>query len=318
MAASSLPGGYVLRAATDADVSAVAALHRAVDLERYGASDATEADVVEEWSLPHLDFGNDVWIVEADGGMVVAYGMFCLENPPHEGIADQVVHPAHRGRDLSEVLLDLGEARAAAAAARAPSGRPLSLGVYTDAGDAGRLRLFAHHGFSPAREFLRMELVLEEPPRTTAWPAGIRVSSLRPGLDEPALHAAMDEAFADHFRPTPTSLHDWMRLRFGRPDLDPELWWIAWDGDEVAGALLAIAMPTGAYVDELGVRRPWRGRGLGRALLLHAFAELYARGVRRLFLGVDSINPSGALRLYESVGMRPVRRHAFWEKDIKP
>ena len=65
------------------------------------------------------------------------------------------------------------------------------------------------------------------------------------------------------------------------------------------------------------MRRPWRGRGLGRALLREAFAELRRRGLPRAYLGVDSENPTGAMGLYESVGMRPKRRrHLVFEKDL--
>ena len=311
-----LPPGYALRAATDADVAAVTELHRAVDIARYGQSDTVEAEIAEEWSLPRLDRRNDVWAIDGPGGDVVGYGMFWAENPPGEAIADQVVHPAHRGQGLSETLLELGEQRAAGLAARNSDGRPVSLGVFTDAGDSGRLELFARHGFAPAREFLRMEVTFEGPPAPPAWPAGIEVRGFRRDLDDGAVHAAMDEAFRDHYRPTRLDLDEWRVLRYGRPDLDLGLWWVAWDGGEVAGAVLAFAMPHGAYIDELGVRRPWRGRGLGRALLLHAFAGLYERGVRRMYLGVDSINPTGAMRVYESVGMRPTRRHVVMDKDV--
>jgi ribosomal protein S18 acetylase RimI-like enzyme len=295
------------------------AVRQAVDTSLYGGSDTTQADLLELWSYPRLDRQADVWIVEGPDGDVVAYGFFWAEGPPHEAIADQWVRPEHRGRGLSEVLLELGEARAAAMAAANGDGVPVSLAVFTDGGDGGRLELFARHGFAPAREFLRMEVVLETPPFVPVWPPGIEVRGFRRGRDDSAVHAAMEETFRDHYRPTRLDLDEWRALQFGRPDLDLGLWWVAWDGDQVAGSVLAIAS-TGdaASIDELGVRRPWRGRGLGRALLLHAFAGLYERGLRRMYLGVDSVNPTGAMRVYESAGMRPTRRHVVLEKDILP
>jgi len=130
------------------------------------------------------------------------------------------------------------------------------------------------------------------------------------------VYEAIDEAFRDHYRPTKLDFEEWKTLRYEREDLDVGLWWVAWDGDQVAGSVLAFAMPRGAYIDELGVRRPWRGRGLGRALLLHSFGALYERGLRRMYLGVDSTNPTGAMRVYESAGMRPSRRHVVMDKDV--
>jgi mycothiol synthase len=70
----------------------------------------------------------------------------------------------------------------------------------------------------------------------------------------------------------------------------------------------------GGMVAAIGVRRPWRGRGLGRALLLHTFGEFRRRGVNRITLGVDSENPTGATKLYESVGMRVELEDAVFEK----
>jgi ribosomal protein S18 acetylase RimI-like enzyme len=69
-------------------------------------------------------------------------------------------------------------------------------------------------------------------------------------------------------------------------------------------------------VGALGVRRPWRGRGLGRALLLRTFAEFRRRGVTRVTLGVDAENPTGATRLYESVGMDVELEAVVYEKTL--
>jgi ribosomal protein S18 acetylase RimI-like enzyme len=67
------------------------------------------------------------------------------------------------------------------------------------------------------------------------------------------------------------------------------------------------------------VRRPWRKRGLGLALLNHSFGEFYRRGYRRVGLGVDAQNLTGALRLYEKAGMRadPARRFSVYEKELR-
>jgi ribosomal protein S18 acetylase RimI-like enzyme len=67
-------------------------------------------------------------------------------------------------------------------------------------------------------------------------------------------------------------------------------------------------------VAALGVRRPWRGRGLGRALLLHTFGEFHRRGVTRISLGVDSENPTGATKLYESAGMQVELEQVVFER----
>ena len=66
------------------------------------------------------------------------------------------------------------------------------------------------------------------------------------------------------------------------------------------------------------MRRPWRKRGLGEALLLHAFNEFYKRGMLTIGLGVDASNPTGATRLYQKVGMTVAVEDVLYEKELRP
>jgi mycothiol synthase len=310
---TALPAAYRLRRPAADDAAAVAELKRAVEVARHGDSDVTPAQIVEEWALPRLVPDEDLWLVETRSGVIVGYAMIWMEDPPTVFVSDQTVHPAHRGLGLSEILLELCEARAV----RAAGGAPANLGVWTHEDDLERRALYGRHGFGYARTFLRLEVDLAEPAAAAVWPPGIAVRRFRRHRDEAAVHAASDEAFQDHWRPDTMDLDEWLAFRFATPDLDLDLWWVAWDGEEVAGSLLAFQTPLGGYIDSLSVRRPWRGRGLGRALLLEAFTELRRRGLPRAYLGVDSENPTGAVGLYESVGMRAKRgAHLVFEKDL--
>ncbi|MBA3736666.1 MAG: GNAT family N-acetyltransferase [Actinobacteria bacterium] len=73
---------------------------------------------------------------------------------------------------------------------------------------------------------------------------------------------------------------------------------------------------SGGWVSLLGVRPHWRGRGLGESLLLHSLGVFKERGRRRAALNVDVDNTTGALRLYEKVGMEPVPAFTIWSKNI--
>jgi ribosomal protein S18 acetylase RimI-like enzyme len=75
-------------------------------------------------------------------------------------------------------------------------------------------------------------------------------------------------------------------------------------------------MPGVGWVGILGVRRQWRRRGLGRALLLKALQEFRSRGFREVGLGVDAASLTGATRLYESVGMRVTAQFDIYEKQL--
>jgi mycothiol synthase len=312
-----LPAGYDLRRPAADDAAAVAGLKRAVEVARHGDSDVTPAQIDEEWALPRLLPGQDCWLIETRDGEIVGYALVWMEDPPSVFVAEQTVHPDHRGRGLSALLLELSEARAAHAAGRAPGGAPANLGVWTHEDDASRRALYGRHGFRCARTFLHLEIDLAEAPEAPVLPAAVSVRNFRRQRDEAAVHAATEEAFRDHWRPESMDLDEWLAFRFAAPDLDLGLWWVAWDGEEVAASLLAFETPLGGYIDSLSVRRPWRGRGLGRGLLRGAFTELRRRGHPRAYLGVDSENPTGALSLYESVGMLPTRgAHLVFEKDL--
>lgn len=299
------------------DAGAVAELKRAVEIARHGDSDVTVDLVREEWALPRLDLAEDAWLIEDDLGLS-AYGFCWVEAPPREIVAEQIVDPARRGRGLSELLLELGEARATQLARAASPAGDCVLGVWSHESDVPRIELFERHGFARVRTFLRLDRDLGPAVEEPVWPAGIAVRHFRTDRDETPVHAAGEEAFRDHFRPAEMDLDEWRAFRFSRDDLDCGLWFVAWDGGDVAGAVLSFETPVGGYVDELFVRRPWRGRGLGRALLLQSCAELRRRGHGLAYLGVDAENPTGAMHLYGSAGFRSLRGSTFFhEKTLR-
>jgi ribosomal protein S18 acetylase RimI-like enzyme len=130
-----------------------------------------------------------------------------------------------------------------------------------------------------------------------------------------AVFEAHEEAFSDHWGHTRGTYEEWLH-RFSERDLS--LWFIAWDGDQVAGySLCRFRMGIG-WVGTLGVRRPWRKRGLGEALLLHSFAEFHRRGMQTIGLGVDAANPTGATRLYQKAGMKVAAEYVIYEKELRP
>lgn len=313
-----IPDGFRVRRPATADAAAVAELKRSVELARHGDSDETVDLVREEWALPRLRLDEDAWLVEDGRGLLVGYGLCWVEAPPGEIVADQTVAPALRGRGLSESLLDLCEARAAELFRAAAPERDGSLGVWAHESDGRRIDLYERRGYERVRAFLRLDRDLGPAVEKPAWPDGITASRFRKDRDEGPVHAAGEEAFRDHFRPIEMDLEEWLAFRFSRSDLDLGLWSVAWAGEEVAGAVLSFETPVGGYVDELFVRRPWRGRGLGRALLLQACAELRRRGQPLAYLAVDSENPTGAMHLYGSAGFRSLRGATFvFEKKLR-
>jgi GNAT superfamily N-acetyltransferase len=312
-----LPRGYRLRVPSLEDAGSIAALKRAVEIERHGASDVTVDDVLGEWALPRLSMGDDLWLVEDQEGAVAGYGLCWVEVPPGEIVADQIVAPRHRGLGLSELLLQLGEARAAELLRAAATDGAGHLGVWSHERDGRRLDLLASRGFTQVRTFLRLERDLDESLELPAWPPGVTFAPFRPGVDDAAVHAAHVEAFPDDLEPEETEFEGWLRIRSAHQDSDLNLWFIAWNGDELVGGIEATETPGGGYMGDLFVRRPWRGDGIGRALLLQECAELRRRGAARAYFAVDTANPTGALRLFESVGFASARGATlFFEKRL--
>ncbi|MGZ3666136.1 MAG: GNAT family N-acetyltransferase, partial [Ktedonobacterales bacterium] len=126
-----------------------------------------------------------------------------------------------------------------------------------------------------------------------------------------------EEAFEDHWGHVPQPYDEWLQL-LDRPDFDPSLWFMAMDGDQIAGAAQCRVRLDNGWIGRLSVRRPYRQRGVGTALLLHAFREFQRRGYHTVALGVDSQNLTGATRLYEQVGMRVTRQFDSYRKVLRP
>jgi ribosomal protein S18 acetylase RimI-like enzyme len=229
-----------------------------------------------------------------------------------------VVHPAHQWRGLEASLLEWIERYAADIAAGATAGARVSLGVWCDRRDR-RAELYRAAGFAQVRSFLRLRLALDDLPADDldyAPPPGLEVRRFTRGRDERALWATGEDAFAEHFRFSDQPFEEWLPSTL-TDEADTDLWFTAWDDDQMIGYVIGYVEPYGGYVDQLGVRRPWRHRGVGSLLLLTAFAALRERGCASAVLGVDADNASGAVGLYERAGMRVSLVHDFYEKILR-
>lgn len=301
---SSLPEGFTVRPVTPADAPAVNALVVAADEAVQDWSDSTETDLTEWWREVELE--HDSWVVE-DGSSPVAYGVLY----PHGETADLdcYVHPDRKGRGLGSWLLARCEERARERVL--PKAHAWALAPDEDA-----RRLFELRGFGEVRRYYHMLIDMDGSPAEAEWPEGFRVDTFSLA-DAEAFHAALAEAFAEEWNWVPMPFERWLELRVNAPDADLSLWFIVREGDEIAAVLRGDAHRfNSGWVGAIGVRKPWRKRGLGLALLLHAFGEFYRRGERRVTLGVDAQNPTGATRLYERAGMHVAYEAIAFEKEL--
>jgi mycothiol synthase len=286
------PDGFTVRRATLADAPAVDELITAADVAVQGFTESSVPELLGWWRMMDLD--SNSWVLH-DGDVLVAYGAGFAHGDTFE--ADGFVHPDHRGRGLGSWLLTQAEGRARAL------GKP-KLYTFSLATDERAHRLFEQLGMRELRHYYRMAIDLDHEPAPAQWPDGLRVETFDE-KDARAFHVATGEAFADEWNFVHMPFEEWREMRLVKdPDYDPSLWFVVRDGDEIAATMRNEPDRSGSgFVGALGVRKPWRKRGLALALLQHAFGEFYRRGKRRVALGVDAENPTGATRLYERAGM---------------
>jgi mycothiol synthase len=278
----------------------------------------TSEELRHEWQSPGFDLERDAFLVETGDGRIVGYEEFFNEHEHVKLRTDGYVHPEFKGRGIGTTLLRIIENRARAEIALAEPGVRVSLHSMIDNNDPSGHELHRNEGYQTLRYHWRMEIVLDAPPAEPKFPDGIELRPFIRGEHDVAVWQAQNEAWRDHWGSHDVSLDEWKRSRFDDPEFNPSLWAIAWDGDEVAGfSLNRFRMGIG-WIRTLGVRRPWRKRGLGEALLLHSFGEFYRRGTRTIGLGVDAQNPTGATRLYQKVGMYIASEFVTYEKELRP
>jgi mycothiol synthase len=220
------------------------------------------------------------------------------------------VHPEFTGRGVASALIRIVEDRA-----RELDGSTVKLGSYAE-NEAGRA-LLERAGYREVRHYYEMRIELDGAPPEPEWPPGLTVAAFDV-TDARQLHAAINDAFADEWNFHQRTFEDWRAHRMESPHFDPMLWFIVKDGDEIAGFILSAAKQYGGpWVALVGVRKPWRRRGLGLALLRQAFGEFHRRGERRVALGVDAANPTGATRLYERAGMHVYAEDVIYERELQ-
>jgi mycothiol synthase len=183
--------------------------------------------------------------------------------------------------------------------------------------------LLRSEGFVPARYFFDMGRPTLDGVPDVPLPEGLEIRSVT-RADVPAIFAADVEAFRDHWGGYDDSSESLQRF-LDSPHVDPNLWVIAFDGNEIAGGVInaiypeenaALGMQRG-WLDSVFTRRPWRRRGLARALIARSLVALRERGMTSAVLGVDAENPTGALGLYESAGFAVEHRSTAWRKPFE-
>lgn len=248
------------------------------------------------------------WRDQTDGSR--GYDLICL------------LEPAARGQGIGAAMLAWCETRAREIAANHPVDQTRWLSSEIWDADERAARLLRRNGYEPARrsyDMIRRDL--DDIPAADL-PEGFEIRPVdRTWLRD--IFVADAKAFRDHWGSIEEDEADFRRFEQDHRT-DPSLFVVAFAGDEIAGAVLNVIddvenqefdRPRGT-LDSVFVRRPYRRRGLARALIARSLELLRDRGMTSAALGVDAENPNQALHLYESCGFAPVRSMTTWRKPL--
>ncbi len=310
-----LPHGFAVRAPAWSDLQAVTDVMRACEVAETGAAEQTADDLRGDWERARFDLVKDAWVAVAPEGRIAAYAEVWPRADGAHLDAFGHVHPDYCGRGIGSHLLRLMEAWAREHARAAAVARVTLLNIVNHRNEAA-CGLLESAGYTPVRYYWRLVIDLNPPVPEPRWPEGVTVRTFERGHDDRVVHSAVQEAFADNDGFVPMAFDEWAGFMMQRETFDPAQWFLAVDGDEVAGVALCPDYPEQGWVRQLAVRKPWRRRGVALALLRHAFTEFRRRGKRRAGLVTDSYNRSGSLKLYEKGGMRVDRQHDGYRLEI--
>lgn len=261
-----------------------------------------------------IAYGRVEWDLDAKGQWIGFH--FAISDPDwrRRGIGTAILrYQEERLRDISKDLLAEG---------LITQETPKSYDTYASNTEVDKEDLLGNAGYKPVRFSYTMVRSLSDPVKITPMPTGLEIRTVR--RDQFRLVWEADqEAFKDHWGYVPGTDQDYQRW-LKDPLHDPGLWKVAWEGDQVAGMVLNILNKEEneeynrlrGWTENIAVRKPWRRRGLARALLTRSLKMFQDMGMDHAALGVDTQNLSGALNLYESVGFVIEKKHTVYRKEF--
>ena len=322
-----LPAGFTARGATPDDLESAMNLFNRWSRSVIGRDEIIELEAIRnDLDLPGFSMENDIRLVFAPNGEMAGYlEAWTLAKPPVHPWIWARVDPDYEDKGIGTWLLHWAEQRVLQALERLPADLRFAprLGTYREA--LKGKRLFEDLGYQHIRSSYTMLIEMDAPVPAPVFPEGITLRTYNPATDAAATYQAQRDSFRDHFgyldEPFEDGLEKFKHV-WEQENFDPTLLFLAMDGDDIVG--ISLCPPNSiddremGWVSTLGVVRSWRKRGLGLALLRDSFNEFYRRGKRKVGLGVDAQNLTGALRLYESAGMHVHQAIDLYEKELRP
>lgn len=316
-----------LRPFTFEDAQACVDLFNACSQKLFGWNDTTLDELMSDWTAPGVNVTETIRVLENAQGEIIGYIDVWDNTKPHViKYIWGVLHPEAWDKTLYQQMLSWAEKTARSRVNLAPDGARVIMKQGTSVKDISRKAAMEDFGFDLVRHFYRMQINLDEHPLQPSVPDGINITPIEMETELQDAILAMDDAFKDHWGhveiPADELLSQWEHHIENDKDFDPTLWFLAKDGNQIAGVCRCSNKlaedPDMGWINQLCVGKPWRRRGLGRALLLTAFDEFYKRGKQRVGLGVDASSLTNATQLYEKAGMHVSQQYDSYEYELRP
>ena len=317
---TALSDGWTMRRPTLDDVPEILKLVHASDVAAVGEPDYTAEDVREMLTAPNTDMAADCWVAMDRDGAIVGWAYPHNESGRDRDFIEVYAWPG-RGvpviRPLLALLLDRVRVRAARF-----GHDPYRVRAGAIPNETAWIAALTDAGFAFLKTHARMTLSLAGAPTSPPPPApGVTVRPVvhTDDAEMRRFHATIEEAFADTDHPA-TDYPTFRAQIAAETSVDWDEWLVGEVDGEWAGVLRSAgAGPdgNGGWVRALAVLRPYRRKGVGAALLRHAFAIYAAKGRTEAGLGVDMANPTEAIRLYRSVGMRPLYEADIYQREVR-
>jgi len=274
--------------------------------------------------LPNFNPYKDVLIAEIND-VVIAVAMVYWETKARgDWIYNTTGYtvPEWRGKGIGSAMLRHNESRLRTIAQQHPGDVPKYIQRMATESQQDLATLLSHDGYEVVRYHYDMVRSIDMPLPIAKMPVGLEVRPVRVE-DYRKIWEANQEAFAGNWWHSPATEEEYVYW-LDSPWFNPDLWIVAWEGDQVAGMVLNYINTDEnienqlkrGYTEEICVRSPWRQRGLARSLLVQSINMFKNMDFEETALGVDASNESGALILYESVGYRVVRRWLIFSKPL--
>jgi mycothiol synthase len=276
--------------------------------------------------LVNCDPEMDLLFAEVEGNVIGYSRVWWSQEVDGTRLYHHFAHllPEWRGKGIRQVLLRRNERRIREIADGHPEDGPGFFQAWTSDTEGHWEGLLQAAGYEAVRYGFSMVRPDLEGIPDLPLPEGLEVRPVKPEHVS-LIWAAAKEAFRDHWGYSEDEwslehLREWQES----PTYNPELWQVAWEGDQVAGMVQNFIDEAEnqeydrkrGYTEGISVRRPWRRRGLARALIARSFRMLKELGMTEAALGVDADNPNGALQLYKSLGFRVVKRHTTYRRPL--